>query len=56
MVIIEKIVPPRNSGRNARRRSGGISGGARLSSIFTVMANFYSKENPGLSQIFVDLS
>ena len=37
MVMMEKIVPPRNSGRNAKRVNGGIARAVLLLSIFAGM-------------------
>ena len=39
MMIMEKSVPPRKSGRNAKRKSGGIARAFWLSSIFKGMGN-----------------
>lgn len=42
MAIIEKSVPLRNSGRNAKRNSGSITREAELSSIFIGMGRSYN--------------
>lgn len=52
MVIMENIVPPRNSGRNAKRKSGGIARAVRLSSIFSGMGKSYNNEYVSLTLTF----
>ncbi len=44
MAIMEKIVPPRNSGRNAKRKSGGIARVVRLSLMFNSIGKFYNSD------------
>ena len=49
MAIMEKIVPPRNSGRNAKRKSGGIGTVVGLLSIFTGISNSLSNDIASLT-------
>ena len=52
-MIMEKIVPPRNRGRNAKRKSGGVVRAVWLLSTFGGIGNSYNNDNASLTLIFL---